>query len=225
MTVGWPLARYHRRVMTSPRVARRADVAYRLAHPAGAVSGYTQTKSWFLELPQKRDDTDGWTELLNRIFYDANARMRSREPNDTNFLKVDSFTTVPVSVATMLAWDGMATREQAEVHMPWILSAAAVSWEFSSCYFVDDDGAYDGMTGYDFCELILYRALDAGQTGPDEARDFLDRLYPGNGERTFADRSARYGNLLGVRPPGAYRRPPGTRPWVSGPVDPFPPPG
>jgi hypothetical protein len=33
-------------------------------------------------------------------------RLRSRE--DTNFLKVDSFTTVPVSVATMLARGGVA---------------------------------------------------------------------------------------------------------------------
>jgi hypothetical protein len=69
VTVGWPLAPYHLRVMTGPR----ADVAYRLAHPAGAASAYTQAKSWFFELPQERDDTDGWIELLNRIFYDATA--------------------------------------------------------------------------------------------------------------------------------------------------------
>src|SRR5215813_14303313 len=104
--------------MTSPRVARRADVAYRLAHPAGAVSGTTQSKTWFFELPQERDDTDGWTELLNRIFYDANTLMQRREPRDPNWLAVDSFTTAPVWAATMLAWDGEATRENAEAHLP-----------------------------------------------------------------------------------------------------------
>ena len=204
--------------MTGPRVTRRADVHYRLAHPAGAMSGDTHTKSWFFELPRARDDTDGWTELLNRIFYDANVLMRSREPRDEAFLAVDTFTTAPVSAATMLAWDGVATQEQAAVHLPWILSHSAITWEFSACYFVDDAGAYDGMTAYDFSELILYRALEAGQTSEEDALAFLDRLYPGKGGEVFGDRSQRLANLLGVRPSAAFRRAPDTLPWRSGPV-------
>jgi hypothetical protein len=190
---------------------------YRLAQPFGAVSSTTQSKSWFFELPEGRDDTDGWTELLNRIFYDANV-MRSREPGDAAWLAVDGFTTTPVSGAAMLAWDGRPSQEQAAAHLPWILAHSARTWEYSACYFVDDAGAYDGMTAYDYSELILYRMLDAGQIPEEGARTFLDRLYPGNGETVFADRSARFANLLGVRPATGFRRPPGTRPWMSGPV-------
>jgi hypothetical protein len=207
-------------VTTSPRVARRADVQYRLVQAFGAMSAGTQTKTWFFDLPRSRDTTDGWTELLNRIFYDANMLMRSREPNDTTWLAVDTYATTPVSAPTMLAWDGRATRERAAAHLPWILSSSAVSWEFSSCYFVDDGGGYDGMTGNDFSELVVYRALEAGQTSPEQALTFLDHLYPGKGESVFADRSTRYANLLGVRPSAAYRRPPGSQPWTSGPVRP-----
>jgi hypothetical protein len=205
-------------VTSSSRVARRADVHYRLAQAFGALSPGTQTKTWFFELPQGRDTENGWTELLNRVFYDANVLLRSREPNDTTYLAVDTFTTAPVSAETMLAWDGVATQERAAAHLPWILSSGTVSWEFSACYFVDDAGAYDGMTGNDFSELILYRVLDAGQTTPQQALDFLDRLYPGRGEALFAQRSARYANLVGVRPSTAFRRPPDSVPCVSGPV-------
>lgn len=204
-------------MVTSRRVACRADVRYRLAQNFGA-SADTHIKSWFFEIPQSRDTNDGWTELLNRIFYDANMVMRSREPNDTSWLAVDTFATAPVSIATMLAWSGIATQEQAAAHLPWILAAGAVSWEFSACYFVDDVGAYDGMTGYDFSELILYRALEAGQTSPEQAVAFLDRLYPGTGANVFAEQSARYANLIGVRPSDVYRRPPGSQPWISRPA-------
>jgi hypothetical protein len=123
-----------------------------------------------------------------------------------------------VSTATMLAWDGVASHDQAAAHLPWILAAGAVSWEFSACYFVDDTGAYDGMTGYDFSELILYRALAAGAISADESLAFLDRLYPGRGGDVFAERAERYANLIVVRPAAAYRRPPGSEPWISGPV-------
>jgi hypothetical protein len=204
-------------VTPSLRVARRADVHYRLAQPFGALSAGTQTKTWFFDVPQGRDTADGWAELLNRLFYDANALMRSREPNDTTYLAVDTFTTEPVSAATMLAWDGLPTPERAAAHLPWILSSGAVSWEYSACYFVDDAGAYDGMTGNDFSELILYRVLEAGQTTSQEALSFLDRLYPGHAESVFAARSQRYANLVGVRPSAAFRRPPGSAPWTSGP--------
>lgn len=203
-------------MVTSPRVACRVDVHYRLAQIYGA-SADTHSKTWFFEIPQSRDTADGWRELLNRIFYDANSLMRSREPNDTSWLAVDTFTTTPVSTTTMLAWSGVATQEQAATHLPWILAAGAVSWEFSACYFVDDTGAYDGMTGNDFSELLLYRALDAGQTSPEQTKEFLDHLYLGKGERLYDERSQRYANLVDVRVQDLYRRPPGSQPWISGP--------
>ncbi|GIF53051.1 hypothetical protein DFJ67_0577 [Asanoa ferruginea] len=190
---------------------------YRLAQPFGGLSAGTQTKTWFFDVPESRDTDDGWAELLNRLFYDANALMRSREPGDTSCLAVDTFTTAPVSAATMLAWDGLATQERAAAHLPWILAAGAVSWEYSACYCVDDAGAYDGMTGNGFSELILYRFLDAGGTTPQDAVTFLDRLYPGHGESIFADRSQRFANLVEIRPSAAFRRPPGSTPWISGP--------
>jgi len=202
---------------TSPRIAYRADVHYRLAQMYGMSDG-TQSKTWFFEIPAAGDTGDGWTELLHRIFHDANTLMRSREPNDTSWLAVDSFTTTPVSVATMLAWDGVATQAQAAAHLPWILAAGAVSWEYSGCYYVDETGAYDGMTGYDFSELILYRSMDAGETSPEQALAFLDKLYPGKGESIFRDRPQRYANLVGVRPTDAYRKVPGTQPWMSAPA-------
>jgi len=197
-------------------------VNYGLAQPFGAVSPSTQSKSWFFELPQWRDNTEAWTELVNRIYYDANVRMRSREPDDTSWLAVDSVTITPVSGATMLAWDGVASEARAAVHLPWVLSHSAIIWEFSACYFVDDAGAYDGMTAYDFSELVVYRMLEAGQASPQEARIFLQRLYPAAGDAVFADREARFANLLGVRPTPEFRRPPDSEPWISGPVRPNP---
>jgi hypothetical protein len=75
------------------------------------------------------------------------------------------------------------------------------------------------MTGYDFSELLLYRALDAGETSPELAFAFLSHLYPNSGPKVFAERSERYANLVGVRPTVLFRRPPGTQPWISGPVE------
>ena len=43
-------------------------------------------------------------------------------------------------------------------------------WGPSVVYYVDDEGHYDGISPYDFSELILYRCLAAGQI--DEAQFF-----------------------------------------------------
>jgi hypothetical protein len=74
------------------------------------------------------------------------------------------------------------------------------------------------MTGYDFSELVLYRAMAADRTTEAQAREFLDKLYPNNGASVFADRRQRMANLVTVRPAGAFRRAPGSTPFVSGPV-------
>jgi hypothetical protein len=190
----------------------RVDLAYRLAGPSGR-SPDTHSKSWYFDLPAV-----DWDELLHRVFYDANVGLRRREPRDESWLALDSYQVSPVLIDTMLAWDGEATADKAAAHLPWILASAAVTWEYTSCYLVDGAGGYDGMTGYDFSELVLYRALAAGSITVVQAREFLAKLYPANGASVFADRQQRMANLVTVRPSAAFRRAPGSTPFVSGPV-------
>ena len=191
----------------------RVDVEYRLSGPGGR-SADTHGKSWYFDVPGEVD----WGEVLHRVFYDANVGMRRREPRDESWLDLDTFDVTPVSLDTMLAWDGEPTTEKAVTHLPWILGPAAVTWEYTSCYLLDGAGGYDGMTGYDFSELILYRALAAGRVTRTAPGEFLDKLYPGKGASVFADRTARTANLVVVRPTPAFRRPPGSTPHVSGPI-------
>jgi len=190
----------------------RVDLTYRLAGPLGRSAG-TQSKTWHFDLAVVH-----WDELLHRVFYDANVGLRRREPRDENWLALDGYQVSPVLVDTMLAWDGEATLDKAAAHLPWILGPGAVTWEYTSCYRVDQAGGYDGMTGYDFSELVLYRALAAGRTTEAQAQDFLNKLYPNNGASVFADRQQRMANLVTVRPAGAFRRTPGSTPFVSGPI-------
>ena len=190
----------------------RVDLAYRLAGPAGR-SADTHSKTWFFDLA-----VVNWDELLHRLFYDANVGLRRREPRDENWLALDSYQVSPVLLGTMLAWDGEATAAKAAAHLPWILASGEVSWEFTSCHLVDETGAYDGMTGNDFSELVLYRALAEGRVTDDAARDFLAKLYPANGASVYADRQQRMANLVAVRPANAFRRPPGSTPFASGPI-------
>jgi hypothetical protein len=196
---------------------QRVDLHYRLAGPE-SVSPGTQGKTWFFDLPVDRLHPDGWTELLHRIFYDANVKLRRREPLDGNWLALDRFEVSAVDAAVMLAWDGVATPEKAEAHLPWILASSRVVWEYTGCYFVDEAGGYDGMTGNDFSELVLYRALAEGRTDAATAQAFLERLYPGHGGSVYAERDQRFQNLVEVRPTPDYRRTPGATPWMSGPV-------
>jgi hypothetical protein len=190
----------------------RVDVAYRLSGPGGSSLG-TQSKTWFFDVTAV-----DWDELLHRVFYDANVGMRRREPADESWLALDSYRASPVLLDTMLAWDGEATVDKAAEHLPWILASGAVSWEYTSCYLVEAGGAYDGMTGNDFSELVLYRALAAGLTTEAQALDFLAKLYPGNAAAVFSEHQQRMANLVAVRPSTAFRRAPGSTPFVSGPV-------
>jgi hypothetical protein len=197
---------------------QRVDLHYRLATPTG-VSATTQERTWFFDLPGENNNQRSWEELLHRLFYDANRKLRAQEPNDPNWLSLDRFTVSPVDASVMISWDGATTKESAQRYLPWILAHFGIVWEFSACYFVDDRGAYDGMTGYDFSELVLYRAMERGEIAATAGRTFLHRLYPkGNPDAYFEDRETRYKNLLGVRPVNAFRKTPGSLPWVSGPV-------
>jgi hypothetical protein len=185
----------------------RVDLEYRLAGPFGR-SPDTHRKTWFFDVVAV-----DWDELLNRVFYDANVGMRRREPRDDSWLALDSFEVSPVPVGAMLAWDGEATAAKAAAHLPWILASGDVTWEYTCCYLVDGTRAYDGMTGNDFSELLLYRS----RTPDAEAREFLTKLYPGNAS-IFAERHERMANLVTVRETSAFRRTPGSRPFLSGPV-------
>ena len=202
----------------SDRTQQRVDVYYRLAGPVGSYTADTHRRTWFFDLPLDRENLDAWEELLHRMFYDTNTILRRREPRDESWLALDHFRVSPVDAEHMLAWDGAVTQANAESHLPWILAHANVVWEFAACYFIDDTGAYDVMTGNDFSELVLYRALEEGRTTEASARSFLDKLYPGKGDTTFAQWELRLRNLLGVRPTGAFRKPPNSRPQASGPV-------
>jgi hypothetical protein len=197
---------------------QRVDLQYRLTTPSEPASPGTRHKTWFFDLPVERERPDAWEELLQRIFYDANVKLRRREPGDEAWLALDRFEISPVDVGIMLAWDGTMSWDAAAAHLPWLLSAAAAVWEFAACYIVDDAGAYDGMEGEDFTELVLCRALRSGRVTEPDARAFLDRFYPGRGEAVFADRRQRFRNLLGLRDTVEFRKAPGAQPWCSGPV-------
>ncbi len=190
----------------------RVDLAYRLAGPVGR-SADTHHKTWYFDVSML-----DWDELLHRVCYDANVDLRRREPRDESWLALDSYQVSPVLVDTMLAWDGGTTADKAATHLPWILASAAVTWEYTSCYFVDGTGGYDGMSGNDFSELVLYRALAAGRATAGQALEFLAKLYPDNGASVFADRKQRMANLVTVRASAAFRRAPGDTPFASGPV-------
>jgi hypothetical protein len=200
------------------RTQQRIDLHYRLATPTGA-SATTQERSWFFDLPQQQNTEEHWRELLHRLFFDANTKLKSREPNDPNWLALDRWTVTPVDASLMLAWDGATTKESAQKYLPWVVAHFGIVWEFSACYFIDDNSAYDGMTGYDFSELVLYRAIERGDASEAQGRTFMSRLYPkGNSGAYFDDRAQRYQNLLGVRPSPEFRKAPQSQPWVSGPV-------
>ncbi len=205
----------------SARVFREAALEYRLATPQG-VTPTTQSKRWFFELPQERDTPDHWEELLQRLFYDANVKMRRRQPDDHAYLKLDRYEIRPIDPMKTLAWPGQTSREQAEAHMPWQLSQ--VVWEWSSCLLVDDEGRYDGVAANDFCELIAFRMHAAGAIDDAQCIAFLQKVYPGQpngGQLCFANREQRLANIVVIRSlPGHFRKAPGQEPLVSGPVRP-----
>ena len=174
-------------------------------------------KTWFFDVPAARQQTDAWTELLHRIFYDANVRLRRDEPNDASWLTLDSFTVAPVDVAAMLTWDGTATMEQAAEHLPWIVATSKVVWEPSACFIVDDTGRYDSLNGMEYAELVLYRALEAGTITESDGHALMTKLYPGSPEDLFLDRVQRFANLVVIRPTEAFHRSPDTQPVQSGP--------
>src|SRR5215212_6279997 len=95
-----------------PRIFARIDHEYSLCSPYGRVSPNMQSKTWFFELPQSRDTDDAWSDLLHRLFYDANVRLGRAEPGDPNFLNLETFQRSPVDVEAVIAsggssWDAL----------------------------------------------------------------------------------------------------------------------
>jgi hypothetical protein len=77
---------------------------------------------------------------------------------------------------------------------------------------VDESGRYDGLSPYDYSELMLTRTPDAASVV-----SFLDKLYSGKGKAIYDDRAQRLANILVIRESGAFRKAPGAEPVASGP--------
>lgn len=201
------------------RVFREVKLEYRLATPTG-VTPTTQSKRWFFEVPAARDTPDAWKELLERLFYDANVKLRRRQPSDQAYLKLDSFTVHPVDAMKTMAWSGERNQAAAEAHMPWQLSR--VVWEWSACLLVDEGGRYDGVAADDYSELIAFRLHAEGKIDDAQCIAFLQKVYPSkptNGQLCFDNREKRLANIVVIRSlPGHFRKTPGQEPFVSGPV-------
>ena len=192
------------------RAPYRVDLRYGLFHPVNGQAPGTQSKTWFFDAPQGALTA----ELLHRIFYDANVRMRRREPNDHAYLGLVDFEVRLVEVGALLAWDGKSGEP-----FPWFASQRAIVWEPGACFIVADDGRYDNFDQHDFTELLMNRLLDAGVVDPARFVAFFDRYFPnaaGSGQSTFEQRAERTANLVAIRAQG-FRKPPGAAPFASGP--------
>ena len=130
--------------------------------------------------------------------------LKRREPDDPGWLALDSDRVSPVDPTHLLHWNGQTDQTTTREYLPWFLSAGAVVWEGSACRIVDEAGRYDGLSPYDYSELMLNRAADA--VG---AVSFLDKLYPGKGQAIYDDRGQRLANILVIRASGAFRKAPG----------------
>lgn len=183
------------------RVFRAVHLHYRLVTPFGA-SAETTERRWVFEIPAARDTPAAWRELLDRIFADRTAALRRAEPDDPNGLGLDRFEVTAIEPTTLLEWSG------ARADLPWHTEVSVIA---ATCWWVDDDGRYDGMEADDFTELIALRLHAAGTIDDDRLTAHLEALYPGRGDRYFADRQARLANITCVRPTDAPRLAPDPR--------------
>ena len=204
------------------RVLRRIKLEHSHFTAAGRAPE-TRPKDWFFDLPAGRDNEAHWTELLHRIFYDANVGLRRREPRDTSWLGMVSFTVEPLDLDLLLTWPGDKAPAVIAKHMPWMRVAPV--WESGVCYVVDAQGRYDTLDKPEYCELALSRALDAGRASVPAVHALLTRIMVGpdvvGAVRTMLEeRTQRVANLEAIRPTRHFRRAPMTEPSRSGPLDP-----
>lgn len=199
---------------TSPQHLR-VDFDFTLVRPTGKQEK-PLSKTWYLEVPRRRAGQSAMNELLNRIFYDANVKLRTREPEDKAWLKLVRFKSAPVDTKAMLA-----AADPGPEALPWLAARARVVWEPGACFIVADDGRYDTMEGDDFTELLMNRLYQAHQVDDAQYASFFDRYYhkPGVGQQLLSQRAPRLANIEVIRPTTAFRKQPGARPIASGPVD------
>jgi hypothetical protein len=176
-------------------IFREVNLEYRHS----TMGGPAQRKTWFFAAPESRDSDADFLELLERIFADANAKLRAAEPDDRSSLVLSSFAMTPLNVRDIAGWTGATDAETTRKYLPWFLSERAVVWEFSACWLVDENGRYDGLDAYAFTELMLYRGVETQQIAEAEAVSFLDKLYSGRGRAIFDDRAARLRNIDVIR--------------------------
>ncbi|MBX7222230.1 MAG: hypothetical protein K1Y36_19940 [Blastocatellia bacterium] len=196
----------------------RADLTCCLRMANGGTSPDTRTRSWHFEMPVGAHTLEHWQELLYRIVYDTNVGLRRREPGDAAWIDVEGFTVTRIDPASILEWNGNTAEA-----MPWIELDRSRIWEPAVCFYVNEVGRYDVMTGSDFTELLLYRLVNAGFINSSQFIDFLNRLFsarePEAGVRIFANARERFANLTVVRElAGVFRKTPGAGPIACGPV-------
>ena len=180
------------------RTWARTELRCCLRLPSGAVSPDTTPRCWYFEVPSAHDTPEHWRELVARITFDINTGLRRRQPDDLAWIDVESIRACPVLPRQVLTAPETDPRS-----LPWVNIDRQKVWEPAVCYYVDDAGRYDVMSGHDYSELLLYRLLGRGEITAEQCRSFLDRYYseagPSAGQRFYDDREARLKNLTTIR--------------------------
>jgi large subunit ribosomal protein L7/L12 len=180
------------------RTWARAEIKCSLQLPSGARSQDTTPHCWYFEIPSAHNTPEHWQELVARIMLDTNTALRRREPSDLAWIDVESIKVYPVQPRQVLTAPETDPRS-----LPWVNIDRQRVWELAVCFYVDDAGRYDVMSGHDFSELLLYRLLGLGAITPEQCRGFLERYYaeagPSAGQRFYDDREARLNNLTTIR--------------------------
>lgn len=200
-------------VPTAERAWARAELRCCLRLPNGLASPDTTPRCWYFEIPNTHDTPEHWRELVARIVFDTNTALRRREPSDLAWIAVESIKVSPVRPRQVL------TAPEAHPHaLPWVNIDRQRVWEPAVCFYVDDAGRYDVMSGHDFSELLLYRLLGRGEITPEQCRGFLERYYGEAGRGFYDDREARLNNLTTVREgAGAPQKKPYEQPYTCCP--------
>jgi hypothetical protein len=191
---------------------------FTLVRPSGR-EPKTMQKHWFFEVPAKRADDKSMEELLHRVFFDANVRLRMREPGDTAYLSMVSFKSAKVDTKAVAAWRG-GTADA----FPWVAAQSAVVWEPGACFVVDDGGHYDTVDAGDYTELLVNRLLESKVMSEADFTAFFTAYYPKASKEEvqalFTERAERMKKVVEIRKgEWPYRKPPGEKPHASGPVD------
>lgn len=203
-------------VLSAAPVHLAVSLDFTLVRPTGR-EPKTMPKRWFFEVPAKRADPKSMEELLNRVFFDANVKLRLREPGDAAYLALVSFKTEKVDEHAVAAWRGGD-----DAAFPWVAAQRAVVWEPGACFVVDDKGRYDTVDADDFTELVMNRLLERKAVDQAGFVAFFDAYFAkapkGTGQKLYEARAERLKNIVAIRE-GPYRKTPGEKPHASGPVD------